>query len=54
VVLRLAPELIALLGDRSPEVRRVAHESLVALVGTDLGDGPESAPHWRERFGLSR
>jgi hypothetical protein len=53
-VLRLAPRLIELLGDRSPDVRREAHASLVALAGVDLGDGLESAPRWRERFAEPR
>jgi hypothetical protein len=49
-VLHLAPRLVELLGDRSLEVRREAHASLVALAGADLGDGPAAAPRWRARF----
>jgi hypothetical protein len=42
-----AGELVALLGDPSPEVRRQAHTSLVAIVGQDLGAGPSAAERWR-------
>jgi hypothetical protein len=42
-----APRLVALLADPSPEVRRQAHATLVALAGRDLGEGPESAERWR-------
>jgi len=42
-----ASELVALLSDASPEVRRQAHASLVALTGRDLGEGAGSAERWR-------
>lgn len=49
----VAPALVALLADGSPEVRRAAHGALVRLNGgADLG-GPESADArgaWRARF----
>jgi hypothetical protein len=45
----LLPRLAELLGDADPLVRLEAHESLVAIVGEDLGDGPEAAARWRAR-----
>lgn len=42
-----ADRLVALLDDASPEVRTQAHTSLVALLGRDLGEGPEAAARWR-------
>lgn len=42
------PRLIELLDDPSPEVRRQARGSLVALAGTDAGgEGPDAADLWR-------
>ena len=41
------PRLIALLDDESPQVRREAHASLVALAGRDAGDGTGAADRWR-------
>lgn len=44
--------LVELLDDGSPEVRRQARLSLVALAGRDVGGkGPEAASRWREHFG---
>jgi hypothetical protein len=40
--------LVQLLADHSGEVRRQAHASLVALVGRDLGAGPDAGARWRE------
>jgi hypothetical protein len=49
---RLVPQLIELLEDPSPAVRREAHASLVALAGLDLGaEGPEAAERWRRHWG---
>jgi hypothetical protein len=48
--LPLAPRLVDLLEDPSPTVRREAHASLVALSGTDLGEGPAAVARWRDRF----
>lgn len=46
--LRYVPRLVDLLLDGSPEVRRQARVSLVALAGTDAGgDGAEAATRWR-------
>jgi hypothetical protein len=46
--LRYVPRLIELLEDPSPEVRRQARGSLVALAGTDPGgEGPDSPERWR-------
>jgi hypothetical protein len=42
-----AARLVALLDDASPEVRRQAHATLVAIVGQDLGEGTDSAGRWR-------
>jgi hypothetical protein len=54
-VLPLAPLLVELLEDRSAEVRREAHQSLVVLAGgVDLGAGPDAIPRWRERFPAQR
>lgn len=40
--------LVELLGDPSPQVRREAHATLVALAGADVGgDGPDAAVTWR-------
>jgi hypothetical protein len=45
---RYVPRLIELLGDSSPEVRRQAQASLVALAGADGGgEGPEAPDRWR-------
>lgn len=42
------PRLLQLLEDPSPEVRRQARASLVALAGTDVGgDGPDAPARWR-------
>lgn len=48
--LRHAARLVELLEDPSPEVRRQAHASLVALLGADAGEGAASVPRWRERL----
>lgn len=49
--LRYVPRLIELADDPSPEVRRQARESLVALAGHDAGgDGPEAAARWRAHW----
>jgi hypothetical protein len=46
--LTYVPRLIELLEDPSPEVRRQARGSLVALAGTDVGGEGEGAPErWR-------
>ena len=46
--LRYVPRLIELLEDGSPEVRRQARASLVALAGSDAGgEGPDAVPRWR-------
>ena len=46
--LRYVPRLVELLADSSPEVRRQAHASLVALAGRDEGgEGPEALDRWR-------
>jgi hypothetical protein len=46
--LALVPRLAELLGDPSPEVRRQAHASLVALAGSDAGGvGEGAAERWR-------
>jgi len=46
------PELVHLLDDDSPEVRRQAHRSLVTIAGGDLGgEGPGAAERWRARLG---
>jgi hypothetical protein len=46
-----AGRLVELLDDGSPEVRRQARLSLVALAGRDVGGkGPEAASRWREHF----
>lgn len=47
---RVIPRLIELLEDPSPEVRREARASLVALAGRDAGggEGPDAAARWRE------
>lgn len=46
--LRYVARLIELLGDASPEVRRQARGSLVALAGTDAGgEGADAAARWR-------
>jgi len=52
--LRYVPRLVALLDDGSPEVRRQARASLVALAGKDEGGEGRDAPerwraYWRER-----
>ncbi len=52
--LRYVPRLIELLADSSPEVRRQARASLVALAGADVGGEGEGAAsrwraYWRER-----
>jgi hypothetical protein len=39
--------LVVLLEDPSPEVRRQAHATLVAVVGQDLGTGAGAAERWR-------
>jgi hypothetical protein len=39
--------LVALLEDPSPEVRTQAHTSLVAILGTDAGTGPDAPQRWR-------
>jgi hypothetical protein len=43
--------LVDLLGDPSPEVRRQARRSLVALAGGDVGgEGEDAAERWREHW----
>jgi len=45
--LHYVPRLVQLLEDASPEVRRQARASLVALAGTDAGgDGVEAPARW--------
>ncbi len=47
--LLVVPRLVALLEDRTPEVRRQARLSLVALAGRDVGgDGPDAPARWRD------
>ncbi|HZY04460.1 MAG TPA: HEAT repeat domain-containing protein [Anaeromyxobacteraceae bacterium] len=47
--LRYVPRLVELVTDPSPEVRRQARASLVALAGQDAGgEGPDAAARWRE------
>ncbi|HEX9050261.1 MAG TPA: HEAT repeat domain-containing protein [Anaeromyxobacter sp.] len=47
--LRAVPRLLALLEDRSPEVRRQARLSLAALAGRDVGgEGPDAPARWRD------
>jgi hypothetical protein len=49
--LAAAPRLVDLLEDRSPEVRRQARLSLVALAGRDVGgEGPGAVGRWREHW----
>ena len=44
---RYVPRLVELVDDASPEVRRQARASLVALAGTDAGgDGPDVRARW--------
>lgn len=44
----VAPRLAELLDDPAPEVRRQAHEALVALANADVGgEGPGAAARWR-------
>lgn len=46
--MRYLPRLLDLLDDPSPEVRRQAHASLVALAGRDAGgEGAGAAGRWR-------
>ena len=46
---RYLPRLVALLEDPSPEVRRQARASLVALAGEDAGgEEPDAAVRWRD------
>ena len=46
--LRYVPRLVQLLEDSSPEVRRQARASLIALAGTDAGrEGAEASQRWR-------
>lgn len=46
--LAIAPRLAELLDDPSPEVRRQAHLSLVAIAGGDVGgEGPGASARWR-------
>jgi HEAT repeat len=46
--LQYVPRLVQLLEDPSPEVRRQAQASLVALAGTDAGgDGADAPARWR-------
>ncbi|HEU4384249.1 MAG TPA: HEAT repeat domain-containing protein [Anaeromyxobacteraceae bacterium] len=47
--LRYVPRLVELMDDPSPEVRRQARASLVALAGRDAGgEGPEASSRWRD------
>lgn len=47
-----AARLVELLADPSPEVRRQARQSLVALAGRDVGGkGPDAPARWRDHFG---
>ncbi len=49
--LRHVRRLLELLGDASPEVRRQARESLIALAGEDAGgSGPDAIRRWREHW----
>jgi HEAT repeat protein len=49
---RCAPALAELLDDPSSEVRRQAHASLVAILGSDLGgEGPGAPERWRAHLG---
>jgi len=49
--LRHVPRLIELLEDRSAEVRRQAHATLVALAGVDAGgEGSGAAERWRAHW----
>lgn len=51
---REVPRLIELLEDPSPEVRRQARGSLVALAGRDAGgEGPDAAARWREYWSVA-
>jgi HEAT repeats len=48
---RYGSELVELLGDTDPAVRRAAHAALVRLLGTDAspgGEGAEAQRKWRE------
>jgi hypothetical protein len=46
--LRYVPRLLSLLEDPSPEVRRQARASLIALAGADPGgEGPDAPGRWR-------
>lgn len=45
------PALVELLADRSAEVRRQARQSLAAVAGRDLGDGPDARDRWRAGLG---
>jgi hypothetical protein len=48
---RYVPDLVVLVEDPAPEVRRQAHASLVELAGTDVGgEGPGAAARWREHW----
>lgn len=47
-VQRHAEQLLVLLEDPSPDVRREARASLGVLAGADGGEGPGSATRWRE------
>ena len=48
---RYVPKLLALLEDPSPEVRRQARESLVALAGSDFGgEGLDAPERWRRHW----
>jgi hypothetical protein len=45
---RYVPRLVELLEDSSPEVRRQARSSLVAIAGKDAGgEGPDAPRRWR-------
>jgi len=45
---RYVPRLVELLDDGSPEVRRQARATLIALAGTDpAGEGPDASARWR-------
>jgi hypothetical protein len=47
--LQAVPRLVALLDDRSPEVRHQARLSLVTLAGKDAGgEGPDAPARWRD------
>jgi len=47
--------LVALVEDRSPEVRRQARLSLAALAGEDVGgDGSDAAERWRAHWRIGR